>query len=282
MRGILRSETNATICAAGIAAAAALAASADVVIVVVGLEEHYEEKGTDRMDATKSSGGKGLFQLPGLQQQLVDAVAATKTPVVEVLIHGGPLSLTPPKGADSFAILEAFYCAQACGDGIADVVLGKVAVSGKMPVTAYADTAQAGNITDMDMSKGRTYRYLQGQPAYEYGYGGSYTTWEFSCMSASPATVHETESVEVSVNVANTGAVDSAQVVQLYASLSADFASIPAGVSAHVPPRQLVGFEKVFVRAGSTMTVNIPITPTALAGVGALAQAHRDAASGGG
>ena len=110
------------------------------------------------------------------------------------------------------------------------------------------------------------YRYLQAQPTYEFGYGLSYTTWQFSSLGASPTTVHETESVEISVGVANTGTVDSAQVVQLYASLSPDFAAIPAGVSAHVPPRQLVGFEKVFVRANSHSTVNLTFTPQALAG----------------
>ena len=158
--GVLRSETNASVCASGIAAAAALAEQADVAIVVVGLEEHFEEEGTDRMDPATEGGGNGLFQLPGLQQQLVDAVTATKTPTVEVLINGGPLSLTPPANAAKFAILEAFYGSQACGDGIADVVLGKVSPSGKMPVTCYANAAQAGDITSMDMSKGRTYDSL--------------------------------------------------------------------------------------------------------------------------
>jgi hypothetical protein len=76
-------------------------------------EEHFEEEGTDRMDPSTKSGGNGLFQLPGAQQQLVDAVVATKTPVVQVLINGGPLSLKAPSGALKFALLEAFYGAQA-------------------------------------------------------------------------------------------------------------------------------------------------------------------------
>ena len=75
-------------------------------------EEHFEEEGTDRMDPSTDSGGNGLFQLPGAQQQLVDAVVATKTPVVQVLINGGPLSLEPPSKAANFAMLEAFYGAQ--------------------------------------------------------------------------------------------------------------------------------------------------------------------------
>ena len=72
----------------------------------------FEEEGTDRMDPSTTSGGNGLFQLPGAQQQLVDAVVATKTPVVQVLINGGPLSLKAPSGALKFALLEAFYGAQ--------------------------------------------------------------------------------------------------------------------------------------------------------------------------
>ena len=75
-------------------------------------EEHFEEEGRDRMDPSTTSGGNGLFQLPGAQQQLVDAVVATKIPVVQVLINGGPLSLKAPSGALKFALLEAFYGAQ--------------------------------------------------------------------------------------------------------------------------------------------------------------------------
>ena len=68
-----------------------------------------QEEGTDRMAPKQSTWphGNGLFQLPGVQQRLIDAVAATKTPVIEVLINGGPLSLTPPADASKFAILEA-------------------------------------------------------------------------------------------------------------------------------------------------------------------------------
>jgi beta-glucosidase len=152
----------------GIVAAAALAKTADVAIVVVGLDESYEEEGTDRLDASTSGGGNGLFQLPGHQQQLIDAVVATGTRVVQVLINGGPLSVLPPTNG---ALLESFYGAQACGDGIADVLFGRVAPSGKMPITAYATPEQAGNITDMDMTHGlgRTYRYLQAEPTYPFG-----------------------------------------------------------------------------------------------------------------
>ena len=235
-------------------------------MVRLQLEESLEEEGRDRMDPSRSGGGNGLLQLPGVQQQLVDALTATKTPIVEVLINGGPLSLTAPQTAEKFAILEAFYGSQACGDGIADVIFGKSPPAGKMPVTAYATTAQAGNITDMDMSKGRTYRYLQGEPTYPFGFGLSYTTWNYSAMRTNVSSVAETEGVRVSLQVENTGTVDSAQVVQLYASLAPDFASTSAGISKHVAPRQLVGFEKVFVRAGATAEVSLEFAPLALAG----------------
>lgn len=260
----------------GIPHAVAVAAAADVAIVVVGLDESYEEEGVDRMDPSSTGGGNGLFQLPGHQQRLIDEVVATGTPVVQVLLNGGPLSLHAPAGVERFALVEAFYGGQACGDGIADVVFGRAAPGGKMPVTAYASTAQAGNITDMDMSKGRTYRYLDyakhGEPAYPFGFGLSYTTWGWSPLrtNASAAAVDEATPVALAVTVRNTGAVASAQVVQLYASLSAAFgvgaSAGGAPVSAHVPARQLVGFEKVFVPAGSSASVTIVVVPAELAG----------------
>lgn len=262
----------------GIPGAVAAAAAADVAIVVVGLDESYEEEGVDRMDPSATGGGNGLFQLPGHQQDLIDQVVATGTPVVQVLLNGGPLSLHAPTGAERFALIEAFYGGQACGDGIADVLFGKAAPGGKMPVTAYASTAQAGNITDMDMSKGRTYRYLDyakhGEPAYPFGFGLSYTTWAWAPLgtNASGAAVDEATPVALTVTVRNTGPVASAQVVQLYASLSAAFAvGASAGgapVSAHVPPRQLVAFEKVFVPAGRSATVTMVVVPAELAGWG--------------
>merc|ERR1712146_42724 len=166
------------------------------------------------------------------------------------------------------AIVEAFYGAQACGDAIADLLFGKVAPSGKMPVSAYASPEQAGNITSMDMSRGlgRTYRYLQGQPTYEFGFGLSYTTWSFLGLAANVTVVPEAEAVAVSVTVANTGAVSSAQVVQLYASLAPDFTSNPLNVSKHVPPRQLVAFEKVYVPAAGHVPVTMTFTPSQLSG----------------
>jgi hypothetical protein len=182
-----------------------------------------------------------------------------------------------------------------------------------MPVTAYASPDQAGNITDMDMSKGRTYRYLQGEPVYPFGFGLSkqstlsvlsagcqcerswqgastmertkltsfsglssccdhciavgYTTWEYASLQTnSSGSVLPTSAVGVTMGVKNTGAIDSAQVIQLYAALSSDFASTPANISRHIPVRQLVAFQKVFVRSGESQDVSMAFVPDQLAG----------------
>jgi beta-glucosidase len=135
--------------------------SAQQVVVVVGLEESLEEEGTDRMDSTTDSGGNGLFQLPGAQQQLVDSIVATGTPVVQVLLTGGPLSVAGPNGPHGGALLNAGYGGQACGDGLASVLFGETPPSGKTTVTYYDSPQQAGNITSFDMTAGmgRTYRF---------------------------------------------------------------------------------------------------------------------------
>ena len=156
---------------------------------------------------------------------------------------------------------------QSCGDGIADVIFGAAPPAGKMPVTAYASQDQAGNITDMDMSKGRTYRYLQGEPVYPFGFGLSYTTWEYASLRPnSSGSVLPTSVVGVTMSVKNAGAVDSAQVIQLYAAFASDFASRPANASHHIPVRQLVAFQKVFVRSGESRDVSMAFVPDRLAG----------------
>jgi beta-glucosidase len=249
-----------------IGAAAELAASADVALIVVGLDPSFEEEDTDRM-----GGSNQLYRLPGVQQALIDAVVSTGTPVVVILMNGGPLSLVaPPKGA----LLEAFYGGQAGGDSLAEIAFGLRAPSGKMPVTTYANDEQAGNITDYDMTHGlgRSYRFLDAEPLYPFGHGLSYTNWSWTSFSSNVTAVSSAYStVLLSLDLRNTGTVASEQVVQLYASLSPDFVS-RADVSPHFPHRQLVDFSKVGpVPPGALIHMEFPVTPARLAGWGLLA-----------
>lgn len=259
-RGCERRGTDTS----GIGAAVAAAAGADVAVVLVGLEAAYEQEDVDRVHPSNN-----MWALPGPQQQLVDAVVATGTPVVLVLVNGGPLALPPPPGG---ALLEAFYGGQAAGDGLADVLYGDVNPAGRMPVSAYADAASAGNISSYDMSGGvgRTYRYLSAEasePLYPFGFGLSYTRWTYGRIriEGGGARIGQDATVVVRLNVTNAGRVDGHEVAQLYLGLTPTFEA-RADVSAHTPARQLVGYQKVAVRAGATAELRFEFVPAASTG----------------
>jgi len=278
-RGCLRRGSDTS----GIGAAVAAAKAADVAVVLVGLEAAYEQEDVDRTHDTNNP-----WALPGPQQALVDAVVASGTPVVLVLVNGGPLTVREPAGG---ALVEAFYGGQAAGDGLADVLYGDVSPAGRMPVSTYADAADAGDIDNYDMTagKGRTYRYLapEAEPLYPFGFGLSYTRWRYGPLRLVPgpgrpaagsgsgsgsgsgvARVHEGETVQLALNLSNVGGVGGAEVAQLYLALTPTFGAQRDDVSRHVPSRQLVAYQKLHVARGATAQVTFSFTPVEASGWG--------------
>jgi beta-glucosidase len=238
----------------GFSEAVSIASKADVAVVVLGLSQQVEgEEGQEEGNppGVLSRGDRTSLDLPGEQQALLEAVAATGTPVVLVLLNGSAVAIN---WADEHipAILEAWYPGQAGGRAIAQALFGDTNPGGKLPVTFYRSVDQLPPFEDYALG-GRTYRYFDDEPLYPFGYGLSYTQFAYQNLSVSPTQMHQPEVLWVSCEVKNTGDVPGDEVVQVY--LRDDAASVP------VPRHSLVGFKRVHLAPGAVEYLRFEIQP---------------------
>ena len=226
----------------GIAEALAVAEHSDAVVLVVGLDETLEGEEGDTGNAA-ASGDKLDLLLPEGQRRLMDAVLGAGKPTAIVLMAGSAIDLGD--AADrAGAVLLAWYPGARGGKTVADILLGKVSPSGKLPVTFYHNAQLAGMpaFTDYAMA-GRTYRYVEDAPLYPFGYGLTYG----DCRVLSARRTED----GVAADIANDGAMDTDEVLQVY---------VQNAGSAHAPrnPR-LCAFRRVRVPARQTVTVELPV-----------------------
>jgi beta-glucosidase len=229
------------------------AREADAVVMLLGLSPRLEGEEMP-VDVPGFRGGDRVsLDLPAPQQQLLEAVVAVGKPVILVLLNGSAVAVT--WAADHVpALLEAWYPGQAAGDAIADVLFGDVSPAGRLPVTFYRSAEQLPPFDDYAMH-GRTYRYFTGDPLFPFGHGLSYTTFAYRDLRV-PAAVRSGDTVQVSVEVQNTGSRAGDEVVQLY--VTDVEASVP------VPVRTLVGFQRLALAPGERRTVSFAVAPRAL------------------
>ncbi len=221
--------------------AVALAQNSDVAVMVLG--EHQNMSG--------EAASRSTLELPGRQQQLLEAVAATGKPVVLVLMNGRPLDITWAQ-QNIPSILEIWYPGTRGGEAVANLLFGDANPGGKLPVTWPRNAGQipiyySHNLTQDSSKQGERYWNEESTPLYPFGYGLSYTTFAFSNMKASKTEIKLGETVEVSVDVKNTGTRAGDEVVQLYIHQQAGSASRPV--------RELKGFERVTLASGETKTI---------------------------
>jgi beta-glucosidase len=206
---------------------------------------------------------RSSLKLSGGQQELLEAVAATGKPVVLVLVNGRPLEIT--WAAEHVpAILEAWYPGSQGGNGIADVLFGDANPAGHLPVSWPRTTGQLPLYYNHNRTQRPedapdfTSRYwdVLTSPLYPFGYGLSYTTFSFDSLKISSADAKVGASLDVSVDVANTGNRAGDAVVQLYIHQRAGSASRPV--------RQLKGFQRVNLETGAKQTVHFTLGPDEL------------------
>ncbi len=234
----------------GFADAVAAAKAADQVVLAVG----------ETREMSGESAARSNIKLPGAQQALIDAIKATGKPFVVVLFNGRPLDLTDV-AASSPAILETWFGGVEAGNGIADVLFGKVNPGGKLPVSfprtvgqvpIYYNHEPAGRPCDVTQKWNNRYRDLNScDPLYEFGYGLSYTKFSITNLRLNTTNVSRNGKVTATVDVANTGDRDGDEVVQLY--IHDPVASISQ------PVRRLRGFQRLTLKKGQSLPVSFTL-----------------------
>ena len=239
-----------------IPAAQAAARRSDVAIVVVGENERRaaNQLGTDGEGKDVAS-----LDLTGFQEQLVEAVYETGTPTIVVLINGRPLSI-PWIAEHVPAVVEAWNCGEKGGLAVADVLFGDTNPSGRLPVTVPRHVGQYPFYYNYKPSKQywskSGYVDMSFDPLYEFGYGLSYTTFEYSNLQISPQQAGPSGEFQVSVDVKNTGERTGEEVVQLY--LNDQVSSVTR------PVKELKGFERITLAPGEKKIVQFKVTPEEL------------------
>ncbi len=237
--------------------AAKAAKCADVAVVVVGENEWSARDNGKRVGTNGEGWDVADLDLTGLQQDLIKAVYETGTPTIVVLINGRPLSIRWT--AEHIpAIVEAWLPGEKGGHAVADILFGGCNPSGRLAVTVPRHAGQLPVYYNYMPSKerttkGRGYANMSAEPLYEFGYGLSYTKFEYSNLQISPQEIGVGSKVNVSVDVENVGKRAGKEVVQLYIN---DFIS-----SISTPVKELKGFEKIALEPGEKKTAKFKLTP---------------------
>ena len=214
-------------------------ADVDVIIYVGGLSPKLEGEEM-RVDYKGFKGGdRTSIELPEPQREYIAKLAGLDKPLVFVHLSGSAVALAP-EAENCDAILQAWYGGQAGGEAVADVLFGDYNPAGRLPLTFYASDADLPHFNDYDM-EGHTYRYFKGQPLFPFGHGLSYTTFVYGDAQFEDGTIR--------IPVTNTGSMDGDEVIQVYVKSVADVDG---------PAKSLRGFERVNIKAGETVMVEIP------------------------
>ena len=232
---------------ASVAEAVDVAKKADVTILFVGTNQLLEREGLDR----------GFLTLPPVQLAMVQKVMAANAKTVVVLLNGGPISLggqysgggQQPQATRFHTILDMFWDGEEGGTAIADVLFGDYSPSGRLPYTVYSSDRGLPPMTEYDISKGFTYMYFSGKPLFAFGHGLSYTTFGYSNLKIDSAKVQGNGTVQVQVDVKNTGDVAGDEVAQFYVH--------NRDSKLTQPKQQLQGFERISLKPGETKTVHL-------------------------
>jgi beta-glucosidase len=229
-----------------IPAAVAKAKDADVVILGLGERMGISGEGFDR----------SKLDLPGDQEQLLEAVVAAGKPVVLVLENGRPLTIGWAKEHVP-AILEAWYPGEFGGKAIAETLFGENNPAGRLTITFPRSVGQLPDFYNFDPS--RTHRYVDdnGRPLFSFGFGLSYTTFKYDTLAAQVPAAKSKGDIHVTVNVTNTGSVEGDEVAQLY--LRQDVGSV------ETPALSLKGFSRIHLKPQETKTVTFNVSQGQLA-----------------
>ena len=228
--------------------------NSEVTIVSMGISPLFEgEEGESLLSSDKSD--RKDIEIPKCQIDFLKELRSKRTkPIIVVVTGGSPLNLSEVmENAD--AVLFAWYPGEEGGNAVADLIFGNACPSGKLPVTFPKSVSQLPKYEDYSM-KGRTYRYMEQDPLYPFGFGLSYTKFEYSNITVDKNTVTKNDSLVVSATITNKGSVESDEVIQLYVTQKIDGLECPAF--------SLKGYKRVHLKAGEVKQVSFVLTPAKL------------------
>lgn len=227
-----------------------MAQSADITIVCAGINSFIEgEEGESLL--SPQNGDRESISLPQSQIDYIKELSIHGVKIVLVLTGGSPITLGEVEDMVD-AILFIWYPGMEGGRAVADVLFGDISPSGKLPITFPKSLDQLPAFDDYSMD-GRTYRYMTEEPLYPFGFGLSYSQFEYSDLQLDKPSPAIGESLNVSLTLTNSGGSDSVEVVQYYLT------DIQA--STIVPLHHLIGFERVMLKAGESKALKFTITP---------------------
>ena len=235
-----------------IAAAVKVAKKADVIVLALGGNEQTSREAWN----LKHMGDRTSLDLIGRQDELVKAMLATGKPVIVFLFNGRPLSINYVS-ENVPVIFECWYLGQETGHAVAEVLFGDFNPGGKLPMTIPRSAGHLPAFYNYKPSARRGYLFDDVSPLYPFGFGLSYTSFEFKNTRLKKKKIGRKDSTQVLVEVTNTGKRAGTETVQLYIR---DLVS-----SVTRPVKELKGFQKIFLQAGETKTVTLNITPDSLA-----------------
>jgi len=221
---------------------------ADVVVFAGGISPSLEGEEMPVSAPGFRGGDREDIQLPAVQRRVVQALKNAGKRVVFVNFSGSAMGLVP-ESRNCEAVVQAWYPGQAGGTAVADVLMGRYNPAGRLPVTFYKGIDQLPDFQDYSM-RGRTYRYFLGEPLYPFGYGLSYTTFEYGKAELSKMAMGKDESVIVTVPVRNSGKIAGEEVVQVYIRRVDDREG---------PIKSLKAFKRISLKPGQSARVALEL-----------------------
>ncbi|MCX2680250.1 glycoside hydrolase family 3 C-terminal domain-containing protein [Galbibacter sp. EGI 63066] len=231
------------------------AGNSDATIAVLGISSLLEGEEGESL-ASPTAGDRLDYNLPKNQIDYLQRLRNTagERPIIAVITGGSPMNLAKVHELAD-AVLFVWYPGEEGGNAVADVLFGKMSPSGRLPITFPKSLDQLPAYDDYSM-EGRTYKYMDEDPMYPFGFGLSYSSFSYGTMDVSSETIAEGEELSVKVKVTNDGRYDAEEVVQLYIS--------DLEASVRIPNFQLQGTQRVHLQAGNSEEVNFKITPEML------------------
>lgn len=227
-----------------------VAERSDIIIAVMGLDATLEGEQGDASNAD-ASGDRSRLGLPGLQEDMLKELLKLGKPLVLITMAGSPISMPWSEGKIK-SHLHVWYPGQEGGRGVADVLFGNIDPSGRLPITFPKSTDDLPPIEDYSMAE-RTYRYSTKEPMYSFGYGLSYTSFEYSNLKLNDQ-IEIGKPVNISFEITNIGNRTGTETIQVYLKHTKRKEKV-------IPHHQLVGIRKVTLKSGDKKSISMKLPP---------------------